>query len=135
MGAALVFSNPSDAHGVTNGTWASFNCTVSCTHTLSWAVGYLPFVNRLLLSNGSDAVEQFSKTTGLQVRWQTLTHCPITDVTDASYSVQLEILATPESNRTAVQCIAFRSTVQQRDHYSKYAVLSVEHIELTPGEL
>ena len=116
---ALVVSSPRDM-AVANGTWASFECRISCTHVFYWFVGS----GRYRRLTDVD-VNGFMQRNGIIVDISNSNEC--TD--NGDYTQQLRILATLEVNGTAVQCAAVpRRPTPNGVFFSSYAVLMVEPI-------
>ena len=114
-----MLSSPRDVK-VANGTWASFECRVSCTHVFYWFVGS----GRYRRLTDVD-VNRFVQRNGIQVEVSNSNEC--TD--NGDYTQQLRILATPKVNGTAVQCAAVpRRPTPNGVFFSSYAVLMVEPI-------
>ena len=114
------------------GSWAVFNCNVSCdlskTHTVSWFVG----------SSGTRLVSspaKFYQQTGIQVELEKLTSCRASISSESGMAVyQLRVNATSVEllNKTSVQCAALRKSQIYSDVYSHYGVISVNGKEDTP---
>ena len=116
---ALVVSSPRDVT-VANGTWASFECRISCTHVFYWFVGSGQYRR---LTNVD--VNRFMQRNGIRVDISNSNEC--TD--NGDYTQQLRILATPKVNGIAVQCAAVsRPPTANGVFFSSYAVLMVEPI-------
>ena len=116
---ALVVSSPRDVT-VANGTWASFECRISCTHVFYWFVGS----GRYRRLTNVD-VNRFVQRNGIQVEVSRSSGC----TNDGDYTQQLTVLATPEVNGIAVQCAAVsRPPTADGVFFSSYAVLMVNPI-------
>ena len=116
------------------GSWAVFNCSVSCdlskTHTVSWFVGSSR--TRLVSSPA-----KFYQQTGIQVELEKLSSCSLRANSESGLAVyQLRVNATSESvkllNKTSVQCAALRKSQIYSDVYSHYGVISINGKEDTP---
>ena len=116
------------------GSWAVFNCNVSCdlskTHTVFWFVGSSR--TRLVHSPA-----KFYEQTGIQVELEELTSCSLRANSESGVAVyQLRVNATSESvellNKTSVQCAALRKSQIYSDVYSHYGVISINGKEDTP---
>ena len=109
------------------GTWATFNCTISCelrdTHTLSWFVGHSPNNRRLVDTN-------FHDRTGIQVELRYILNCSESEtgdqvVTAEQQQLSVNITSVEKLNRTAIQCAALRKGPKDSDLYSHYGVILV----------
>lgn len=108
------------------GSWATFNCSVSCTlsktHTVNWFVGSSS-------RRQVDSVSEFYKRTGIQVELNELTSCGLNYRQKETALYQLRINVPYESvellNKTAVQCAALRKGPTLSDLYSHYGVILV----------
>ena len=111
------------------GTWATFNCTISCelqnTHTIRWFVGDSSNSGRLVDPN-------FHKRTGIQVKLRDLVACEAAStVEEAKQQLSVNVTSVERLNRTAVQCAALRKGPNHSDLYSHYGVLLVNGIHNT----
>lgn len=107
------------------GTWAIFNCTISCdlrdTHTVRWFLGDSPNSRRLVDAN-------FHERTGIQVELRDIVACEsgtADRVVAAQQQLSVNITSVERLNRTAVQCAALRKGPNQSDLYSHYGVILV----------
>ena len=103
------------------GSWAVFNCNVSCdlskTHTVSWFVGSSE--TRMVSS-------QFYEQTGIQVELEKLTSCSASSESGiAVYQLRVNATSVELLNKTSVQCAALRKSRIYSDVYSHYGVISV----------
>lgn len=114
------------------GSWASFNCTLSCnfsqTHTINWFVGDSLVSRRnvyLDISGGSE--REFEEHTGIQIELQDMSSCGTMISGQQVEQQQLRVFVSETMarriNRTAVQCAALRKNIADVDMYSIYSVI------------
>ena len=118
--------HPADST-VTEGSWANFTCTANCDYfdSVFWYIGDHSQVRTV--SNNPFYINLLESRAGIRVNLQTLSECG-TGVT--MYEQRLQVWASLELNRTAVQCVAAKRTnpVLTSRFYSRYAILRVESL-------
>ena len=126
-----VSLQPSDVR-VDVGSWASFNCTLSCdfsqTHTINWFIGESPISRRnVYLSINNVAEREFEEYTGIQIELQDTSNCRTATSGQEMAQQQLRVFVSTARavNRTAVQCAALRKDDADVDMYSFYGVILV----------
>lgn len=104
------------------GSWATFNCSISCeldkTHTVRWFVGSS---RRRFV----DSPPNFYRRTGIQVVLETLTSCVGSPEGMALYQLRVNATSMNLVNKASVQCAALRKAQIYSDIYSHYGVISV----------
>jgi hypothetical protein len=105
------------------GSWATFNCSVSCelskTHTVRWFVGS----SRTRLVNSP---ANFYRQTGIQVELEKPTSCRASAESGmAVYQLRVNATSVELLNKTSVQCAALRKAQIYSDIYSHYGVISI----------
>jgi hypothetical protein len=112
------------------GTWAIFNCTISCelkdTHTPSWFVGH----------NSRRVVDKnFHKITGIQVELRDIVACDESGTGDQAVEAQqqqlrVNVTSVERMNRTAIQCAALRKGPNHSaDVHSHYGVILINGMD------
>ena len=123
---------PSDIR-VDVGSWAAFNCTLSCdfsqTHTINWFIGESPVTRRNVYLSINDVAErEFEEYTGIQIELQDASNCgSVTSPGQRMVEQRLRVFVSTAQmiNRTAVQCAALRKDEADVDMYSIFGVILV----------
>ena len=110
------------------GSWATFNCSVSCelnrTHTVRWFVGSAR--GRLV-----DSPANFYRQTGIQVELEKPVSCEASpELGVAVYQLRVNASSVELLNKTSVQCAALRKAEKFSDLYSHYGVISVNGMHI-----
>ena len=115
----MVKLYPSDVQ-VDVGSWATFNCSVSCelrhTHFIIWFVGENR--NRFVHPN-------FKQRTGIETEINDTSICGSTEVY-RKQQLRVKILSAQKMNKTAVQCAALRRGPTYPNLYSPYSIIIVD---------
>ena len=112
------------------GSWAIFNCNVSCelskTHTVRWFVGS---ARRRLV----DLPANFYRRTGIQVELEKPTSCASPESGVAIYQLRVNATSMELLNKASVQCAALRKGLSFSDLYSHYGVISINGRRIAIG--
>ena len=109
------------------GTWATFNCTISCTlrdtHTVRWFVGHSPNSRRLVDAN-------FHDRSGIEVELRDIVDCGESETGDQvvaarQQQLSVNIISVEKLNRAVIQCAVLRKGPNESDLYSHYGVMLV----------
>ena len=104
------------------GSWATFNCIVSCdlrnSHTIRWFVGEFPNSQRLVDPS-------FKQRTGIETEINDTSVCGGSTEVHRKQQLRVKILSAQKMNKTAVQCAALRRGPTHQNLYSHYSVIIV----------